>query len=85
MRIYEEKMAESRRNASSESQRDATTSLVFSSAIAASENSSACDVTSETSSDIQQPSIDTQKLDRQIKSIMMVGFAMWYECFEWDL
>lgn len=33
-------------------------------------NSSAGDVTSETSSDMPQPSFDTQKLDRQIKSVM---------------
>ena len=34
-------------------------------------NSSAGDVNSEASSDIQQSSVDTQKLDRQIKAVMM--------------
>jgi len=33
--------------------------------------SSAGDVTSETSSDMPQPSVDTQKLDQQIKAVMM--------------
>lgn len=33
--------------------------------------SSAGDVTSEASSDLQQPSLDTQKLDQQIKAVMM--------------
>lgn len=34
-------------------------------------NSSAADVTSQASSDMPQPSVDTKKLDRQIKSVMM--------------
>ena len=72
MRTYEEKMADARKKALEQSKGGAASSLVVAAQVAASDNSSAYDVTSEASSDIQQPSIDTQKLDRQIKSIMMV-------------
>ena len=71
MRTYEEKMADARKKALEQSKGGAS-SLAVAAQVAASDNSSAYDVTSEASSDIQQPSIDTQKLDRQIKSIMMV-------------
>ena len=78
MRSYEERMAEARKRALNEN--DCSLSIEGDEAIeaeasnvAASENSSAYDVASETSSELQQPSIDTQKLDRQIKSVMMVG------------
>ncbi|XP_065059055.1 pericentriolar material 1 protein-like [Rhopilema esculentum] len=67
MRSYEERMAEARKNAVNQ-EMDNEEDLA---GAVASETSSAYDVASETSSDIQQPSIDTQKLDRQIKSIMM--------------
>ena len=73
MRSYEERMAEARKNAVNQ-EMDNEEDLAG--AVAASETSSAYDVASETSSDIQQPSIDTQKLDRQIKSIMMVSFVV---------
>ncbi len=66
-------MAEARRNASGQNGQDHPALLTLAAAAAVSENSSAYDVNSETSSDIQQPSIDTQKLDRQIKAIMLVG------------
>jgi len=75
MRSYEERMAEARKKALNDENNydilideDETVDAVN---VAASENSSAYDVASETSSELQQPSIDTQKLDKQIKSIMM--------------
>ena len=80
MRTYEERMAEARKKALNEENEyglslegyQETGSEVANDA--ASDNSSAYDVVSETSSELQQPSIDTQKLDRQIKSVMMVGY-----------
>eukprot|EP00794_Sanderia_malayensis_P007218 gene7218-8026_t len=76
MRSYEEKMAEARRRASDgENNEEAPShSLAYSAAAVvatATSDSSAYEVNSEASSDIQQPSIDTQKLDRQIKAIML--------------
>ena len=80
MRSYEERMAEARKKALNDENNydilideDETVDAVN---VAASENSSAYDVASETSSELQQPSIDTQKLDKQIKSIMMVCFIV---------
>ena len=77
MRIYEERMAEARKTVlNDENDFDLVSDAIKvngAEAVAASENSSAYDVASETSSELQQPSIDTQKLDRQIKSIMMVS------------
>ena len=78
MRSYEERMAEARKKALNDDDNyvmsiDEDETVVD---VAASENSSACDVASETSSELQQPSIDTQKLDKQIKSIMMVCFIV---------
>ena len=87
MRSYEEKMAEAQRSfterqrepndCTATAQRGMNASYGLERAartltLDAISNSSAGDVTSETSSDVQQPSIDTQKLDRHIKSIMMV-------------
>lgn len=78
MRSYEERMAEARKKVLNDgddygiSSDDIKDIGAEAANVAASDNSSAYDVASETSSELQQPSIDTQKLDRQIKSIMMV-------------
>lgn len=79
MRSYEERMAEARKKVLQKeddfaiSADDIKVIGAEAANVEASENSSAYDIASETSSELQQPSIDTQKLDRQIKSIMMVG------------
>ena len=83
MRSYEERMAEARKKVLSDENEyglsDGDEANGAEAAhIATSENSSAYDVASETSSELQQPSIDTQKLDRQIKSVMMVSYQYYY-------